>query len=110
MLRLRELTLVLIKDLHPLVVMVQCSTIILLTGYGVRKNFLESEATGTTFKEISKSKLREIQIPLPPLAEQKRIVSRIESIFTRIDAIERYMESTLRLLDYLKNRHAQAGL
>ena len=68
-----------------------------------KKNFLESEATGTTFKEISKSKLREIQIPLPPLAEQKRIVSKIESIFIRIDAVERYIESTLRLLDLLKS-------
>ena len=68
-----------------------------------KKNFLESEATGTTFKEISKSKLREIQIPLPPLAEQKRIVSKIESIFTRIDVVERYIESTLRLLDLLKS-------
>ena len=68
-----------------------------------KKNFLKSEATGTTFKEISKSKLREIQIPLPPLAEQKRIVSKIESIFTRIDAVERYIESTLRLLDLLKS-------
>ncbi len=50
------------------------------------KDELESQATGTTFKEISKSKIRELIIPLPPLNEQKRIVSKIESILGRIDA------------------------
>ena len=67
-----------------------------------KKNLLESQATGTTFKEISKSKLRELQISLPPLLEQKRIVSKIESIFDRIDAVERYVESTLNRLGVLK--------
>ena len=67
-----------------------------------KKNLLESQATGTTFKEISKSTLRELEIPLPPLNEQKRIVAKIESIFDRIDAVERYVESTLNRLGALK--------
>jgi type I restriction enzyme S subunit len=43
-------------------------------------------ATGTTFKEISKSKLRPFEFPLPPFPEQRRIVVEIETQFTRLDA------------------------
>ena len=68
-----------------------------------RKNFLESEATGTTFKEISKSKLREIQISLPPLAEQKRIVSKIESIFTRIEKMRTQLKLISEMLHKLRS-------
>jgi type I restriction enzyme S subunit len=42
------------------------------------KELLEAKATGTTFKEISKSKIRELSLPLPPLSEQRRIVSKID--------------------------------
>ncbi len=45
-----------------------------------------SQSTGTTFKEISKTALRDISFPLPPLAEQERIVTAIEEQFTRLDA------------------------
>ncbi|SDU40897.1 restriction endonuclease subunit S [Desulfobacula phenolica] len=38
------------------------------------KKFLISRAWGTTFKEISKSTLATIKIPLPPLLEQEKIV------------------------------------
>ena len=68
-----------------------------------KKNFLESEATGTTFKEISKSKLREIQIPLPPLAEQKRIVSKIELIFAQIDGTRTRLEVASKMLNKLRS-------
>ena len=50
------------------------------------KSILEKNATGTTFKEIAKSVLRRLEIPLPPLPEQHHIVQKIESIFAKIDA------------------------
>ena len=56
------------------------------------KTILEANATGTTFKEIPKSKLKELIIPLPPLNEQKRIVTKIESIFSQIDAAKEKLE------------------
>ena len=62
------------------------------------KNLLESKATGTTFKEISKSKLRELEFKLPPLNEQKRIVSKIESILVQIDASKTSLEKVQVLL------------
>lgn len=48
--------------------------------------FFENIATGTTFKEISKTKLRTMLVPLAPLNEQCRIVEVIEAQFTRLDA------------------------
>jgi type I restriction enzyme M protein len=39
---------------------------------------MDAWATGGTFKEISKSKFCELQIPLPPLDVQKKIVAEIE--------------------------------
>jgi len=46
----------------------------------------QQEATGTTFKEISKSKLRTMPIPIAPYGEQYRIVAEIEKHLTRLDA------------------------
>jgi type I restriction enzyme S subunit len=48
--------------------------------------YFKQQATGTTFKEIIKSKLRTFTLPLPPLSEQERIVAHIESLFTQLDA------------------------
>ena len=65
--------------------------------WGNKKN-LESEATGTTFKEISKSKLKELIIPLPPLNEQKRIVAKIEELFSLLESTKEILEKTKILL------------
>lgn len=42
--------------------------------------------SGSTFKEISKPKIHNLTISLPPLPEQHRIVAKIEELFTRLDA------------------------
>ena len=38
--------------------------------------------SGTTFKEISAKKFGAVQVTIPPLVEQERIVARIEELFT----------------------------
>jgi type I restriction enzyme S subunit len=55
--------------------------------YFIKANvpLLESLGTGATFKELSGGKLASVEIPLPPLAEQKRIVALLDEAFTRID-------------------------
>ena len=45
-------------------------------------------ASGTTFQELSASAFSKILIPLPPLAEQHRIVKKIETYFSLLEAIE----------------------
>ena len=44
-------------------------------------------ATGTTIKYISREKFEELAFALPPFEEQKRIVSKIENLFTALDEI-----------------------
>lgn len=46
----------------------------------------EKVATGTTFKEISKTAFSKLLFPLPPLVEQKAIVNKIEELFGSLDS------------------------
>ena len=52
-----------------------------------RKNFV-SMGGGGAQPNISKEKIVNTTFPLPPLAEQKRIVSKIEELFHQLDMIE----------------------
>jgi len=52
------------------------------------KDYAESVATGTTFKELSGKAFSVLPVPLPPSAEQKRIVIKIEELFSELDAGE----------------------
>ena len=45
------------------------------------------KASGTTRRRISKNNLINIALLLPPLAEQKRIVTAIEEAFSKLDKI-----------------------
>jgi len=45
---------------------------------------LNSLGSGTTFKELSGSKLAEVQLPIPPLPEQQRIVAALDEAFASI--------------------------
>lgn len=49
------------------------------------KETLIKNSTGTTFLAITSEKLRHISVNLPPLAEQGRIVAKIEELFAGID-------------------------
>ncbi len=49
------------------------------------KQQAEKVASGTTFKEISKSKFAELQIPVPNLDIQQSIVSKIEELLSELD-------------------------
>lgn len=52
------------------------------------KKSLEGKQFGSATNYIRLSNIEELIIPLPPLAEQQRIVEKIESYFTFFDAIE----------------------
>ena len=49
---------------------------------------IDASASGTTFKEISGRDFSEVLIALPPVAEQSRIVARVEELMHLCDALE----------------------
>ncbi|WP_317045769.1 restriction endonuclease subunit S [Capnocytophaga canimorsus] len=53
----------------------------------LKRKFIQ-KATGSTFSSISMDVIKNEIVPLPPLSEQKRIVQKIEEIFTELDTIE----------------------
>ena len=56
-----------------------------LKAYANSVNLAEF-VTGTTRPKLTQAALNRIPVPVPPLAEQRRIVAEIEKQFTRIDA------------------------
>lgn len=46
---------------------------------------LQEKGTGTTFKAITQDIIKNIEIPVPAIEEQKRIVARIEELFSELD-------------------------
>jgi type I restriction enzyme M protein len=54
---------------------------------------MQNWATGGTFKELSKTKFGELEIPLPPLEIQKEIVAEIESYQKVIDGARAVVEN-----------------
>ena len=56
----------------------------------------------TTINFVSMSKLREISIPLPPLAEQQRIVAKLDAAFAEIDRAVEQVEAKQAEAERLK--------
>jgi type I restriction enzyme S subunit len=48
---------------------------------------LRENKVGSAIPHLNKKIFKEIEIPLPPLAEQKRIVEAIDKAFKYLDAI-----------------------
>ena len=55
-----------------------------------------SEAKGATQKFVGLGYLRKFPIPLPPLPEQKRIVSKLDALFERIDQSIALLEENIK--------------
>lgn len=47
---------------------------------------LQRSGTGTTFKAITQNVVKNIEMPVPSIEEQERIVSKIEELFSKLDA------------------------
>ena len=71
------------------------------------RNYIREIVKGVNINNIKDSYLNEMFLPLPPLPEQRRIVAKIEELFTKLDAgvealkkakkqIKRYQQSVLK--------------
>ncbi|MDU0457163.1 MAG: restriction endonuclease subunit S [Geobacteraceae bacterium] len=49
---------------------------------------IDREASGTTFREVSGKIVSQIPVPLPPLAEQKRIVAKVDELLALCDRLD----------------------
>lgn len=71
----------------------------------VMQSLIDKHATGMTAKGIKAANLKPLPIPLPPLAEQHRIVTKVDALMALCDRLEASLTDTSatrrRLLDAL---------
>ena len=60
---------------------------------------LQQKGTGTTFKAITQDVIKNLAIPVPPIEEQRRIVSRIEELFSELDSAVETLQKTRQQLE-----------
>lgn len=66
--------------------------------------YCDKVATGTAQKTVSLGHLRDLVIPLPPLAEQQRIANEIERWFAAIDELESNEADLQNTIDKAKSK------
>ena len=60
---------------------------------------IAARGTGTTFKAITGDQLRSVVLNIAPTNEQAYITSKIESLFSKIDAARQSLETAMSLLE-----------
>ena len=65
---------------------------------------LENLYTGSTIKHLTGESLNSLSIPLPPLHEQKRIVTEVERWFAVIDVLESNEGDLVKAIDQAKSK------
>lgn len=73
--------------LRPREINPRYAMVVLRTSYA-RALLIDSSSQTTNIANVSLAKLRPLLIPLPPLAEQSRIVTRVEELMRLCDALE----------------------
>lgn len=73
------------------------------------KRFLIKQAFGGAQPNISQTILKNLQIPLPPLAEQQTIVAKIEELFSELEKGKEQLETALAQLKVYRQSLLQAA-
>lgn len=63
--------------------------------YFVKSQDWSKKDTGTTLPSLTQKVVKDTAIPIPPLSEQQRIVSHLDSAFAKIDAVAKNAENSL---------------
>lgn len=79
---------------------------------GFHRDRLEeiTNKSGQAFYNLSRQKLAQLSVPFPPLSEQKRIVSKIEEIFTVIDQIGTKKKEALSIIRNMRQTALQDAI
>ncbi|WP_051168218.1 restriction endonuclease subunit S [Marinospirillum minutulum] len=77
-------------------------------------DLLNTLGTGTTFKELSKTALGKVKVPIPSINEQKRIVAILDEVFADIEQVRAKTEQNLKnarelFESYLQQVFSQRG-
>lgn len=67
-------------------------------------NFSDKYKSGTAVSQMPATTLRNVLFPLPPLAEQERIVEKIEDAFELLDEIEEAQDQITSLGEQIKSK------
>lgn len=67
----------------------------------VFQDLLDKNSTGMTAKGIKAGKLKQLKIPVPPIPEQARIVSRIKEIMKICDKLERQLSDSRKMAAHI---------
>lgn len=76
----------------------------------LRKSELQRLGSGSTFKEVSKNSLRQLNISLPPLVEQKKIAKILSTVDEAIEKTDQVIEKTKEAKKGLMQRLLNRGI
>ena len=71
---------------------------------------LVKKSTGTTFKAVASTSIKNFLIPLPPLEEQKRIVAKVDELFELIDELDNNKQELLENISNTRNKVLQLAI
>src|SRR5690606_16578195 len=78
-----------------------------LPGY---LKLINDHTSAITVKHLSSRTVQDIPLPLPPRAEQDRLASKIDELFSRIDEGERALEQVSKLVERYRKSVLKAAV
>lgn len=76
----------------------------------LQNNFIKETSTGTGLQHINKDFFEICKIPLPPLAEQRRIVAKLDAIMQKVESNKQRLEKIPKLLRRFRQSVLNAAL
>lgn len=75
----------------------------LAMSHEVARDFLRARASGTSgsMPKINQTTLKSLPLPIPPLAEQRRIVAKVDQLMTLVDKLEAQLTASRTTADHL---------